>query len=127
MKYFILGSKVCNYSLKLEYFERANKWSYCSMRTEDRFEGEKPPVEFSRDEFRIQKNRFKRILYTIESYLNYLKALKNMEYPFQSYIFYFILTISILLFDNNYSLHYTFAILAAIMIYNHPNFSSYSR
>lgn len=97
------------------------------MRTEDRFEGEKLPVEFSRDEFRIQKNRFKRILYSIESYLNYFKALKNMEYPLQSYIFYLILTMAILLFDNNYSLHYIIAIVAGLLIYSHPNFPSYCR
>lgn len=78
MRFFILGSKICNYSLKLEYFSRGNRWSYCAMRAEDRFEGEKAPVEFSRDEFRIQKNRLKRILYSIEAYCSYFKALKNM-------------------------------------------------
>lgn len=37
MRYFILGSKLCNYSLKIDYIERGSKWTYCSMLPNDRF------------------------------------------------------------------------------------------
>lgn len=37
------------------------------------------------------------------------------------------LTLLILLFDNNYIIHYLLTLLAALLIYNHPSFPSYCR
>ena len=37
IRFFLLSSKFSNYSIKLDYSEKANRWAYCSTRKEDRF------------------------------------------------------------------------------------------
>lgn len=91
----------------------------------DRFEGFEKPVEFSRDELRIQKNRMKRILYSSEQFFNYVGALKNWEYPLQSSIFYVLLFLSVIFFDANCILQYFLAVACVVMAYLHPVFNNY--
>lgn len=93
----------------------------------DRFEGFEKPVEFSRDELRIQKNRMKRILFSSEQFLSYVGALKNWEYPLQSSIFYVLLFLSVIFFDANCILQYLLAIACVVMAYLHPAFYNYSK
>lgn len=50
-----------------------------------------------------------------------------MEFPYQSYLFYLLLTLIVVFFDPYYFLHYLLAGLIAILIYNHPSFGSYCR
>lgn len=59
--------------------------------------------------------------------MNYLKSLKNMENPVQSYIFYLLLIAIVALYDANYMIHYFLATLAGIIMYCHPTSHSYFR
>jgi hypothetical protein len=76
---------------------------------------------------RIQFNRFKRIMWTFEEYVAWLKDLQNFNTgnSIQSYIFYAILILLILFVDMNYIIHYFLSFIAIFMIYNHPSFKSY--
>ncbi len=52
--------------------------------------------------------------------MNYLKSLKNMENPVQSYIFYLLLIAIVVFYDANFMIHYFLAALAGIIMYCHP-------
>jgi hypothetical protein len=69
MRSHLLESKQCNYSIRLEYFPLTSWKAYCSGEVADRFEGVDQPSEFTRGEFRIQRNRLKRILYSVEEWV----------------------------------------------------------
>ena len=50
-----------------------------------------------------------------------------MKYPCRSYLFYLVLCLGVILFDANYLIHYSLSLIAELLIYNHPSFSSYFR
>lgn len=93
----------------------------------DKFEGNMQFDEPNRDEVRIQFNRLKRIVWTIEQYVGIVKDLEHFVNPFASYAFFAVLVIIILFANMNYIVHYLISLLLVIMFYNHPLFTSYTR
>jgi hypothetical protein len=85
------------------------------------------PNEFSRGEFRIQKNRIKRILYSIEEWMAYIGGLVNFEYPSRSAIFYVLLLIAVIEFNANHVLQYSLAAACILLAYLHPASGVYCR
>ena len=113
--------------MRLDYCNEANRHSYWAHRPDDKFEGEEFPAEFRRDEFRVQKNRFKRIIYSVEMWAGSVRDLLHFEHPVQSYFFYGLSLLSILLFDANYLVHYWLVGVIALLAYCHPNSQQYAR
>lgn len=70
---------------------------------------------------RIQKNRFRRIAWSIESYVGIVRNILHFEYPLQSYSFYLMLLSLILFVDANMALHYFIVLLILLMAYCHPS------
>lgn len=114
-------------NLTLDYTFIGNWYALCSYNDNDEFEEDRPPEEFSRDEFRMNNNRLKRIMWSIELYLERGKDLKNFTYPNLSYLFYLFVAVSCLLYDNNNCLHLTLFLLLVTLIYNSPVYTIYIR
>jgi phosphoglycerol transferase MdoB-like AlkP superfamily enzyme len=76
---------------------------------------------------RIQFNRLKRIVWTIENFICDIKDLERFANPFASYLYYTFLIVVIVFMDMDYLLHYVLAILIVVMLYCHPLFGSYLR
>lgn len=114
--------------LNLEYEEAGSYETYYSCDWEnDRFEGNVQFEEMNRDELRVQFNRLKRIVWTVEGYVGAVRDLRNFVSPVRSYLFYAVIVMIVLLANLNYVLHYTIALLILILLYNHPSFPSYFR
>lgn len=75
----------------------------------------------------MNNNRLKRILWSIELYLDKFKDLKNFTYPNLSYLFYALLAIGCLFYDNNWIFFWGLILLLSILFYNSPVYDLYIR
>lgn len=76
---------------------------------------------------RVQFNRLKRIVWTVEGYVAAVRDLRNFVSPVRSYLFYAVLVLIVLFANLNYLVHYVVALLIMTLLYNHPSFPSYLR
>lgn len=113
-------------ALTIDYKCLGNERAYCSCSPEDIYESDPPPLEFSRDELRMSMNRLKRILWTAESYSEWVMDLRNFTYPKMSYLFYGLVLMTILLYDNNRALEWLIGCLVLLLLYNNPNAHIYA-
>lgn len=111
--------------INIEYKALGNYSSYCSYEPEDIHESEDPPAEFTRDELRMSMNRLKRIIWTIETYSQWLKDLRTFTYPNLSYLFYLGLIIFTIFYDNNSVLEWMVGSLIVVLVYYNPNVQIY--
>jgi hypothetical protein len=76
---------------------------------------------------RVQFNRLKRIVWTVDGYVAAVRDLRNFVSPVRSYLFYAVIVLIVLFANLNYLVHYVVALLILILLYNHPSFPSYLR
>ncbi len=112
-------------NLTFDYTCIGNYRALCSYNQNDIFEDDQPPEQFNRDQFRMNNNRLKRILWSIELYLERFKDLKNFTYPNLSYFFYIFIAFCCLFYDNNNFLLWILLLLLAVLFYNSPAYSHY--
>lgn len=112
-------------NLSLDYKCIGNYKALCTYNENDIFEDEIPPEEFNRDEFRMNNNRLKRIVWSIELYTEKFKDLKNFTYPNLSYLFYIFLALSCLFYDHNNCFFWVLVFFLIILFYNSPAYTVY--
>jgi hypothetical protein len=81
----------------------------------------------NKDEVRIQFNRLKRIIWTMELYASSFNDLKRFNNPVLSYIFYVSLVLLILFTNMNFLPHLTLLSILVTMCYNHPSLKSWTK